>query len=137
MLTQGVIPRALHGLIEYLAAAAFLAAPFVLDFTSDAATAVSIVVGVVLLLVAASTDGPTSLANSIPIGVHVALDYALGALLIAAPFIFGFSDETAPTAFFIVIGVLHLLITVGTRFRGPEPSPEPAEFVLRDDEPQP
>jgi hypothetical protein len=38
-------------------------------------------------------------------------------LLIALPFLAGFSDETAPTALFIVVGVLHLLVTIGTRFR--------------------
>ena len=52
--------------------------------------------------------------------MHVLLDYALAAILVAAPFLFGFSDETAPTAFFIVLGVAHLLITIGTRFRGPK-----------------
>jgi hypothetical protein len=41
----------------------------------------------------------------------------LAALLVALPFIAGFSGETAPTAFFIVLGVAHLLITIGTRFR--------------------
>ena len=44
------------------------------------------------------------------------LDYVLAIALIAAPFVLGFSDETAPTAFFIVIGVVHLLVTIGTRF---------------------
>jgi len=38
-------------------------------------------------------------------------------VLIAAPFLFGFSDESSPTAFFIIIGVSHLLITIGTRFK--------------------
>ncbi len=52
----------------------------------------------------------------IPPFVHGLLDYGLAALLIAAPFLFGFSDEGAATAFFIALGVLHLLITIGTRF---------------------
>jgi hypothetical protein len=120
MLRQGPIPRFLHGLIEYVAAVAFIAAPFVLDFASDSATAVSVVVGVVVLVVAATTDGPTSLVDQLPVSVHVALDYALALFLIAAPFLFGFTDEEAPTAFFIAIGVLHLLVTIGTRFRAPD-----------------
>ncbi len=116
MLRQGPIPHALHGVIEYLAAVAFIAAPFALDFASAAATAVSIVVGVAILVIAATTDGPTSLVNSLPLGAHVALDYVLAAALIAVPFVFGFSDEAAPTIFFIAVGVLHLLVTIGTRF---------------------
>ena len=49
--------------------------------------------------------------------MHVLLDYTLAGVLVASPFLFGFTDESAPTAFFIVLGVAHLLITIGTRFR--------------------
>jgi hypothetical protein len=122
MLKQGPVPRFLHGFVEYAAAAVFVVAPFVLDFESGAATAASIVIGVVVLFLAASTEGPTSLINYVPLAAHVVLDYALAGVLIALPFILGFSDETAPTAFFIAVGVLHLLITIGTRFR---PTDEP------------
>ena len=116
MLRQGPIPVALHGIVEYLAAVLFIAAPFVFGFKSDSATAVSIVVGVVVLAVAATTDGPTSLVNSLPVAVHVVLDFILAGLLIAAPFIFDFSDDGTSTAFFVVLGVVHLLLTIGTRF---------------------
>ncbi len=133
MLREGPIPRFLHGLIEYVAAGVFIAAPFVLSFESSAAVAASIVIGVVLLFVAAATEGPTGLINYIPVAAHVVLDFILAGLLIAMPFILGFSGESTPTAFFIVIGALHLLITIGTRFkkdvptpeRAPEPEPEP------------
>ena len=116
MLRDGPIPRFAHGLIEYAAGVLLVAAPFLLGFDAGAAIAVSIVLGVLVILVAASTDGPTSLINSLQIQLHIVLDYALGALLVASPFLFGFSDEGAPTAFFIAIGVAHLLMTLGTRF---------------------
>ena len=117
MLAQGPIPRAVHGLIEYAAGVLFIVAPFLLDFSDEeGATALSIAVGVVVLLVAATTKGSTSLVNVIPTALHVAADYALAVLLIAAPFLFGFSDESSPTAFFIALGVVHLLLTVATRF---------------------
>ena len=116
MLREGPIPRFVHGLLEYAAGVLLIVAPFVLSFDSDAAVAVAIVAGVLLLVVASSTDGPTSLVNQLPLAVHVLLDYVLAAALVAAPFLFGFSDEGAPTAFFIALGVLHLLITIGTRF---------------------
>jgi hypothetical protein len=123
MISQGPIPRFVHGVIEYVAAAILFAAPFVLSFDSSAAVAVSIITGVVVLVIAAATDGPTSLVNQIPLPAHVALDYVLAVVLIAMPFIAGFSDETNPTVFFIALGVLHLLVTIGTRFRRSE---EPA-----------
>lgn len=126
MLRDGPIPRSLHGLIEYGAAVLFIVAPFLLSFDAGAAVAVSIAVGVVILIVAAATDGPTSLSNAIPLSVHVVLDYVLAVLLIACPFLFGFSDEGGPTAFFIALGVVHLLVTIGTRFRSAQPPTTPA-----------
>jgi len=117
MIKNGPIPLFAHGLIEYAAGAFLVVAPFVLSFDSGAATAVSIAVGVLIIAVAATTDGPTSLVNQLPQAAHVALDYMLVALLIAMPFLAGFSDDTAPTALFIGLGVAHLLITIGTRFR--------------------
>jgi hypothetical protein len=117
VLRQGPIPRFVHGVIEYLAGVFLIVAPFLLSYDDGAAVAVSIVAGVAVLLIASATEGPTSLINSIPLPVHVVLDYGLAALLVATPFLFGFSGEGAPTAAFIVLGVVHLLITVGTRFR--------------------
>lgn len=116
MLRQGLIPARAHAIAEYVAGAVLIAAPFVLSFDAGAATAIAVVAGVALLAVSASTDRPESLSRMIPIGIHVALDLALAAVLIAAPFLFGFSDEGRPTAFFIVVGVVHLLLTIGTRF---------------------
>ena len=117
MLAQGPIPRAVHGLIEYAAGVLFIVAPFLLGFSDEgAATATSIIVGILVLLVAATTKGSTSLVDVIPTALHVTVDYVLAAVLIAAPFLFGFSDESAPTAFFIALGVVHLLLTVATRF---------------------
>ena len=122
---DGPIPLFVHGIIEYVGGALLIAAPFLLSFDSGTATALSIVVGVVLLGLAAATDGPTSLVNQVPRAAHVALDYVLVVVLIALPFLAGFSDETAPTALFIVVGVAHLLVTIGTRFRSASPRPSP------------
>ena len=119
MLRQGPIPRFVHGAIEYLAGALLVAAPFLFDFEADAAVALAVVAGVVVIVVAASSEGPTSLVNSVPVAAHVLLDVALAVVLIAAPFLFGFSDEGTATAFFLVLGVVHLLLTIGTRFIPP------------------
>lgn len=127
MLRQGPISRFLHGAIEYLAGVLLIAAPFLFSFDAGAAVAVSIVAGVLVIAIAASTDGPTSLINSLPISVHLLLDLALAAVLIASPFLFGFSDESAPTAFFLALGVLHLLVTIGTRFKPAREKTAPAE----------
>ena len=117
MLREGPIPRFMHGVIEYAAGVLLIASSFLFGFEDSAATALSIIAGVLMLVIAASTEGAGSLVDSIPVSVHVLLDYALVAVLVASPFLFGFTDESAPTAFFIVLGVAHLLVTIGTRFK--------------------
>jgi hypothetical protein len=116
MFKQGPIPAFAHGVIEYFAAALLIGAPFLLSFDDGTATAVSIVAGVVVLVVTSCTALPTGIIKSIPVQAHVVVDYLLAALLIAAPFLFGFSGDGTATAFFIVLGVAYLLITIATRF---------------------
>jgi hypothetical protein len=118
---EGPVPAFVHGVVEYLAALLFIAAPFIFSFDSDTAIAVSLIVGVLVLIIAASTAWRTGLINSIPIQAHVMLDYVLAIFLIAAPFVLGFSGDGTAAAFFIVLGVVHLLLTIATRFVSDEP----------------
>ena len=127
MFKQGPVPAFVHGVIEYLAGALFIAAPFLFAFDDGTATAVSIVAGVVILVVTASTALPTGLIKSIPVHAHAILDFAMAAVLIAAPFLFGFSDDGTATAFFIVLGVVHLLLTIATRFVTEAPPRRPRQ----------
>jgi hypothetical protein len=125
VLRQGPIPAFVHGTIEYLVAIVLIGAPFVLNFDSGTATAVSIIAGVLVLIIAASTAMSTGLIKSIPVPTHVVLDFLLVGLLIASPFLFGFSGDGTATAFFIVLGVVHLLVTIATRFIREQPAGEP------------
>ncbi|MBA3799644.1 MAG: hypothetical protein H0X18_11255 [Geodermatophilaceae bacterium] len=123
MLRDGPIPRFVHGILEYALGVLFIAAPFLFDFDSGAATGMSVAVGVLILILAAVSEGPVSLVNQLPVLLHVAMIYLLSIFLIASPFLLGFSDEVPPRNFFIISGVLLLLITIGTRFRRSEPEP--------------
>ena len=123
---QGPVPAFVHGIVEYAAAILFIAAPFVFDFTEDAATALSLVVGVLILIIAASTAladraDPVDFRGQ----AHVMLDYVLAIFLIASPFLLGFTDDGTAAAFFIVLGVVHLLLTIATRFITDERPPRP------------
>lgn len=55
-----------------------------------------------------------SLVRLIPWIVHSAVEYAAAALLLLAPFLFGFDDETAKWTS-IVLGVVVLLVAVISR----------------------
>jgi hypothetical protein len=120
MVKEGPIPAFVHGLYEYLAGAGLIVAPLLIGYDHGAATAVSIILGLLLIFLAATTSSSTSLVNQASLPAHVILDYVLVAVLIASPFLFSFSDESAPTAVFIGGGVLHLLISIGTRYRKEE-----------------
>lgn len=118
MLRQGPIPLTLHAASEPFLVALLIAAPFLFGFSDESApTALAIVAGVLILVVAMSTKWRISLVKVIPVDVHAMLDLGLGALLIASPFIFGFSDIGSATAFFIVFGILEILATLGTAWR--------------------
>src|SRR3954466_8223499 len=116
MFRQGPIPAFVHGLLEYVAGIFLVAAPFLLSYDSDGATAGAIVAGVVILMFTASSALTTGLIKSIPVQAHVVFDYIVAALLIASPFIFAFTDDGTATAVFIVLGIVHLLVTIATRF---------------------
>ena len=116
MFKKGPVPAFVHGLVEYAVGVLLIAAPFLFTFDSDIATGISIAAGVVVLIVNGSTAMSTGLVKSIPVQAHVMLDYVLAIFLIASPFVFGFDDDGSATAFFLVLGIVHLLLTIATRF---------------------
>ena len=128
MLDQGPVPIVVHGFVEYGVGVLFIASPFLFGFSSAAApTAAAIVVGLLLLAFTATSALPTGLVQSVSIGVHVTVDLVLAALLVAMPFLLGFADEGAPTALFIVVGVVHLLMTIATRYSPSDDLDDPAD----------
>ncbi len=109
----------LHGILEYVAMVACLLAPFLLDIDSGAARVMCFAAAAGVLLVALTNDGPAALVRRIPVTLHVALDYVLAAVLVLAPFALGFADDDAARNFLVTVGVLHALMTMGTRFVSP------------------
>lgn len=120
MFRQGPIPPTIHGLLDYVVGALFVAIPFLLDFAEDAAVAVAVVAGVIVLVLTATTAWPPGLIKTVPVTVHAVLDAGLAVLLIAAPFLFAFSDDDTALVVFLVAGVLLLLETIATRWLPPE-----------------
>jgi hypothetical protein len=118
-LRRGSIPLLAHGLIEYGAGVLSIAAPFLFAFETDLATVVSIMIGTAILVLAVVTAAPTGILRTLPLDSHIVLDYVLAVLLIVSPFVFGFTDDGPALAYFLILGVAHLLVTVLTRFRTP------------------
>jgi hypothetical protein len=123
MFKNGPIPPFVHGVVDYGFAALLIASSFLFGFEDDTATRLSVALGVLVLIIAACTAWTAGIIKSIPVAAHVMIDLLTALFLIAAPFLFGFDDDGAATAFFIVAGVADLLLTIATRFvredRGP------------------
>lgn len=118
MLKEGRIPLTAHAAGEPLLVVLLIAAPFLFGYSDDAGpTALSILLGIVVMVEAASTDWRLSLVQVIPVRVHAIIDVVLGIVLIASPFLFGFTDVAAATAFFIVLGLLMVLGFLGTEWK--------------------
>src|SRR4051812_49059655 len=111
---RGPIPLAVHAMTEPVIGLLFILAPFIFGFHDDAAKTLSIVLGVVILLSGMSTRWRLSLVKLIPLRVHFMTDVLIGIVCIIAPFALGFSDETAPLIFFVVMGLGELGAAFGT-----------------------
>jgi SPW repeat len=107
----------MHAMIEPIMALVFIIAPFVLDYDDSTAKTLSIVLGVVLLVVGMTTRWRWSLVKLIPLSMHFAGDLAIGVIAIAAPFVLGFSDDTAATVVFVVLGIGEVGAALGTAWR--------------------
>ena len=126
MMRQGPIPLTVHALAEPFLAVLLIAAPWLFGFDDvGSATAISIVAGIAVLLVGMSTDWKIAMVRKIPLVAHMALDFGLGIFLVAAPFLFGFSDESPALVFFLVLGIALLLSALGTRWTPDSPVAAP------------
>ena len=115
-LRRNSVPLFVHGLVEYGVAALSIAAPFLFSFDSDVATVVSILLGAAIVVFGFVTEAPTGVSRTLPIASHVVLDYVLSLFMVVTPFIFSFTDDARATAYFILVGVGFLLLTIATRY---------------------
>jgi len=111
---RGPIPLEAHAMLEPLLGLIFILAPFILDFDHSAARTLSIVVGVVIIASGMTTRWRLSVAKLIPLRVHFMTDVLIGVVVVVAPFVFGFSDETAALVFFLIMCVGELAAAFGT-----------------------
>jgi len=121
---RGPIPLNLHAALEPLVAVIVIAAPWIFGFSeTDSATAICVIVGVVMLVSGALTDWRMSLARVIPLRMHLMTDLLLAAVLVLSPLVFGFADEGGPTRFMVIAGVLEAMTALMMRWDRTEAEP--------------
>lgn len=102
-----LIPQDVHSVMDYMNGLA-TAAGVLLHDNDPAAMAASMILGGSVIGVSLMTDYRLSIAKVIPIELHEKIDYAWGAMAIAAPFVLGYW-KTSPT-----VGLMHVISGVGT-----------------------
>ena len=113
------IPTRLHAPLDYIVGAALIAAPWIFQFSDiAAASVVSVVLGIGLIVYSLFTDYELGVWRTFPMSVHNLFDIAAGALLAASPWLFGFGDEGANAwAPFVVVGLAAIFLGLTTKQR--------------------
>ena len=110
------IPLWLHAGLETLAGPAVMVAPFVLGF-GQAATIVSVLIGVFLITLALQIPGPQ---RSISLASHASFDYALAVFAMVSGLTVGVATGAwGPAVFLVGIGAALVALTASTRFSAP------------------
>ena len=116
------VTKSIHAYLDYPVAFLLIAAPFLLQLGGSHPLAkwLSVGTGVAALILAILTDHKTGLIRVVPYPVHLAVDFLVGVVFVAAPFAFGF---TGIDAAFYWINAAAVLTVVG--LHKPEDSHEP------------
>jgi hypothetical protein len=110
------IPLSVHAGLETLAGPAVMVAPFLLGF-GQAATVISVIVGVLLIGLALQIPGPQ---RSISLSSHAGFDYALATFAMVAGLTVGITtDAWEPAVFLVGIGAALVALAASTRFSAP------------------
>jgi hypothetical protein len=120
MYIMKIIPKFYHAVFDYMGGLLLLAAPNLLGFAEVGGAAVWVprVVGLMVLMQAMMTDYELGLLKVLPITMHLMADYVVALLLIASPWVFGFSYVSRATTTVIIVGLLVLVLTMMTQPRG-------------------
>jgi hypothetical protein len=125
LMSRGIVPPRVHGVLDYPLAAILIAGPLVLDFDDTAATVIALVFGGGAAVLAVGTAWSTGIVKVIPPLLHGYADIIVTTALIVLPFAIGFTDDTAALVFYLVVGAGGLLATLGTRFEPLRATPTP------------
>jgi hypothetical protein len=117
------VTRTIHAYLDYPVAISLMVLPFVLGLGAGNPLAkwLAVGTGVTAFVLTLLTDHELGVVKVVPYWLHVAVDRAVGAAFIAAPFAFGFTGLDA--AYYWVNGATVLIVTLLLN------APEPAQLA--------
>ncbi|MDT0643499.1 SPW repeat protein [Zunongwangia sp. F363] len=102
-----MINTKIHGILDYMMGVLLIISPWIFNLPEGAATILPIVLGAGTILYSLLTVYELGAYGLIPMPVHLTIDILAGVLLIAAPWIFGFSDRVYLP--FVILGAIEVL----------------------------
>jgi uncharacterized membrane protein HdeD (DUF308 family) len=113
------IPTKFHAPLDYVVGAALIAAPWILQFSDiTAATVLSVVLGIGLIVYSLFTNYELGVWKVAPMAVHNLIDIVAGALLAVSPWLFGFADESNAAVFLVAVGLAAIFLGLTTKQPG-------------------
>ena len=111
------IPTRFHAPLDYIVGVALIAAPWIFQFSEHGApTAISIVLGIGLIAYSLFTNYELGVWKVAPMAVHNLGDIGAGIVLVASPWIFGFSDASANVwAPHVIVGLAAIFLGLTTK----------------------
>jgi len=106
-----IIPSKFHGMLDYVVAVTLIVGPLVLQFDGIAKN-LAMAGGIGLLIYSLITDYSLSARKLLPFKTHLVFDFLAALVLIAAPFVFGFTGLT--NLFYLVIGIAVIAVVLIT-----------------------
>ena len=111
-----ILPAWFHAIADYAVGILLIAVALIVG-GSGAAVATGVVVGAVVLAVSMLTKYPLGVAKVLPFTLHSAGDYLAAGLLVAAPLALDFSGDDGLAAFYVVMGLAVLAVSLVTNYQ--------------------
>jgi hypothetical protein len=109
-----IIPRKIHGFLDYLMGVVLIAAPWLFGFADDGpATYIPVALGAGALVYSILTNYESGVVRLIPFRVHLLLDVLSGAFLAISPWLFGFSNKVYLPH--LIFGLIEIAAGIMTR----------------------
>jgi hypothetical protein len=109
-----IIPRKMHGLLDYVVGIVLIAAPWLFGFADDGpATYIPVALGAGALVYSILTNYEFGVVRLIPFRVHLLLDVLSGAFLAVSPWLFGFSNKVYLPQ--LIFGLVEIAAGIMTR----------------------
>ncbi len=119
-----LIPRPLHGILDYVVGLLFLASPWIFGYihTQPVSSDLAMIFGTAIVLYTALTNFEVGIVRLIPFPAHLVLDIVAGLALVFSPIIFAVTGVAG--VIFVIVGIFELAAALMTRGEG-RPSGRP------------